>query len=278
MSFLQSLIPHLQRGAIVLFAFAVIAFGLSVLYFRRARTAPYYIMREAARHKGVNWFLGAVAALMVGVGLLFLHDHPPQFPPPPTPAPPTATATPLPAVSIPTATLPPLPTATLPSLPTTVPSATPTRPPTATPPFIPTPTPTYPLPEGAVPILPNAVPAAPEAQITFAAFALDVENRRPVEPGLEFPPGDHRIYFFFNYQDMTAGSTWTYAWYRNGEYLDGNTCLWASAAGDCPQTVGVTGTTYLFYRPPGGYEPGTYEVRVWIEDRVQSTAQFVITE
>jgi len=169
---------------------------------------------------------------------------------------------------MPTATPAPPPTAT----------PTPTRRPTATPPLIATPAPSVPLPEDAVARLPDAVPAPDEAGITFVAFALQESNGAPVDPGTEFPPGDHRVYFFFDYQEMESGVTWTYRWCQDGACGDGLTCSWGIPAGECPWVSTTSGTTHLFFKPINGYEPGLYEVRVWIEDRIQVVESFVIRE
>jgi hypothetical protein len=123
------------------------------------------------------------------------------------------------------------------------------------------------LPETARTPQPGASPADQAARITFLTLALGEENGQPVEPGSEFAPGDHRVYLFFEYQGMNRGAVWTYGWYQEGEYLAGDTRLW---------TLGEAGTTYLYFNPPAGYEPGVYEVRVWIEDRFQGVAQFRI--
>ena len=70
-------------------------------------------------------------------------------------------------------------------------------------------------------------------------------------------------------EGMANGSAWTLAIYREGEFLDAATQLWE---------WGEQGSTYLFYQPPGGYEPGLYEMQVFIEARLQGVAQFVIVE
>ncbi len=92
---------------------------------------------------------------------------------------------------------------------------------------------------------------------------------QPVDPGTEFPPGNHRVYLFISYESMANGVTWTFATYREGEFLDGTTQLWE---------WGKQGKTYLYYEPPGAYDPGMYEMHVFIETRLQGIAQFVITE
>jgi hypothetical protein len=118
--------------------------------------------------------------------------------------------------------------------------------------------------------LPGAVLAGEDAHITIVTLAADKDGAgRPVDPGTEFPPGDHRVYLFIAYDGMANGVAWTFAIYRDGEFLDASTQLWE---------WGADGKTYLYFKPPGGYKAGVYEMRVFIQDRVQGVAQFVITE
>jgi len=254
---------------IALLALAVGAIVVSILQFHHARTAPYYFMREAARRSGMRWLLVAVTALALSGSIFYIQQRWRAVSPPPV----SVTATSVAGVESPTVTLQPSPTAT--QFPSPVPSPT-LPPPTATPSPAPTPTPFYPMPETARSPLPGAVPARPEARIVLETFALGVENGRPVHPGAEFIAGDFRVYAFIRYEGMSRGATWTYGWYREGEYLDGNTCLWWTRLPNCPYMVGENGLTFLYYRRPGGYDPGTYEVRIWIEDRFQGAYRFVI--
>lgn len=251
--------------AAAFFALALIAMGVSILRFHQARTSEYYFMREAARRSGARWLLAALASLILGGGILYARARGVEMaiPSPTTPA--TATG----EVRFFTPTPSPIPTDT------PTPSPTP-RPPTPTPSPTFTPTPFYPMPETARSPLPGAVPARPEARITLETFALGVENNQPVQPGTEFVAGDFRVYAFIRYEGMNRGATWTYGWYREGEYLDGNTCLWGVRLPDCPYISGEQGRTFLYYRRPGGYDPARYEVRIWVEDRLQGVFPFVI--
>ncbi|MBN1179584.1 MAG: hypothetical protein JXD18_10245 [Anaerolineae bacterium] len=261
MATLINLLPHLRWVALALLVFAVVSGGICGFYIRRARTGAYYMLRERARKKGYRWLLVSIGTLVAGL-ILGFFSRPPDFLVRLAPASPTPTA-------MPTATLEPLDTST-PS-----PTATATRRPTATPPFIPTSTPLptatppYTLPVSALTPQPSAVPAGPEAHIAFRTFALGEENGQPVEPGGTFDPGDHRVYFFFEYRGMAPNVVWSYGWYREGVYLDGATRLWA---------LDAAGTNFLYFKPPGGYTTGTYDVAVWIEDVYQGAAQFVIAE
>ena len=271
MVLLNAITPYLRLLAFLFFALVVVGIIFGVLYLRRARTDRYYVMREKARRRAVWWLSGSGVMFAVGILLLVMSARSPSSPPPdPVPSPaPTAQAT---DTAEPVATYVPIDDST----PTVIPSPEATRP-TATPPFIPTPTPAYPVPDAILTPLPGAVAAGPEAQIDLVTFSADVENGRPVDPGFEFPAGDARINFFFEYSGMAQGVTWTYAWYQNGEYLDGNTCLWGLRDEDCPSIFGRSGTNYLFYRLPGGWVPGSYEVRIWVEERFQGTSRFIVT-
>ena len=230
--------------------------GLGIFQLNKARRAPYYVMRREALRRAVRWGLTMLVLQALAVVLLVVTPLVAAIVSVPAPVPAaTPTATP-PFTSTPR--------------PTRTPTVTPTRRPTATPPFIPTSTPDVPVPESALSPLPSAVPARGDARIAIITTAADRDdNEQPVGLGTEFPPGDHRVYLFVSYEGMTNGVAWTLAIYREGEFLDAATQLWE---------WGEQGSTYLYYKPPGGYEPGLYEMRVFIETRLQGIAQFVITE
>ncbi|MBE9472778.1 MAG: hypothetical protein IMY75_11805 [Chloroflexi bacterium] len=230
--------------------------GLVVSQLIKARRAPYYVMRRDALRRATRWMLAMLVLQALAVALLVVPPRLASILSTPTPAP---TATP---------TCTPRPTST--PRPTRTPTVTPTRRPTATPPLIPTHTPAVPPPDVALTPLPSAVPAREDALITFITLAADLDaSDQPVDMGTEFPPGDHRVYLFVSYESMANGVAWTLAIYREGEFLDETTQLWE---------WGEQGQTYFYYKPPEGYEPGAYEMHVFIETRLQGVAQFVITE
>jgi hypothetical protein len=241
---------------------AIVPLVVAISQFARARRAPYYAVRENALRQSKRWLLVTLVLLVLGVDVLVVPPRltatlpRPEAPASDTPAPtPTAIVTPTP-------------------LPTHTPTATPTRRPTATAPLIPTPTAaaalTAPLPDSALTPLPGAVPAGEGARITFVTLAADKdEGGGPVDPGSEFPPGDHRVYLFIAYEGLANGVTWTFAIYRGEELLDSATQPWA---------WGPQGRTYLYYKPPGGYQPGVHEMHVFVEQRLQGVAQFIVTE
>ncbi len=259
------LILNLLRWiAYALLIASAISAGLAILQLSRARRAPYYAARRLAIKRSRRWISVTLVLLVLAVVLLLV---PPQLTvvlPAPTPVP-TVT---------PTAT----PTSTPTPRPTRTPTVTPTRRPTATPPFIPTSTPVILPPESALSPLPSAVPAGEDARISIITLSTEQNAEgEPVDPGVEFPPGDHRVYLFFTYEGMQDGITTTFAWYKDGEFLDfcSDTWLWGLVEG---RDWGERGRISYHCRPPGGWEPGSYEIRVFIEARLQGIAQFVIAE
>ncbi|HUV90153.1 MAG TPA: hypothetical protein VMY80_10900 [Anaerolineae bacterium] len=247
--------------AYALLIVAAVLVGLAITRLITARRAPFYVMRRNALTRATRWALAALASLVVAVLLLLVV--------------PSLLAV-VPASVLPTVTLTSMPTAT--SRPTPIPTITPTRRPTATPPFIPTNTPAILPPESALSPLPSAVPAGEDAHIAIITLATEQDaSDQPVDPGVEFPSGDHRMYLFFTYEGMRNGTMTTFAWYKDGQLIDycSDTWLWGLAEG---REWGERGRTSYFCKPPGGWVPGTYEIRVFIETRLQGIAQFVIEE
>ncbi len=76
---------------------------------------------------------------------------------------------------------------------------------------------------------------------------------------------------------MDNGVATTFAWYKNGEFIEfcSDTWPWGLVEG---RDWGEQGRSSYYCKPPGGWEPGTYQIHVFIETRLQDTAQFAITE
>jgi hypothetical protein len=246
----------------LLIASAVLV-GLAIPQLNKARHAPIYVMRRSALGRATRLALAALILQALAVVLLVLVPY---------------LAAVVPVVTAPTATWTSVPTLTATPLPTSVPTITPTRRPTATPPFIPTPTSAIPIPPSALSPLPSAVPAGEDARIAVITLATEQDaSGQPVDPGSEFLAGDHRVYVFFTYEGMENGVTTTFAWYKNSEFIDfcSDTWLWGLVEG---RDWGERGRESYYCKLPGGWTPGTYQVRVFIETRLQGVAQFVIKE
>lgn len=261
----------LRWVAYVLFVLSIIPLFLSARYYLKSRRAKYYIGRSEALQQSGRWI--ALALVVAGLAVTVLIAGPQlSFPFLTSPTvTPTFTASPT-LIVFASPTSSPTPSRTF------TPTTTPTRPPTATPPFIPTPTPKAKLPEFALSPLPSAVPAGEDAYIKLITLAMEKgEDGGPVEPGSEFPAGKHYVYLFFQYDGMEEGVMTTFAWYRDGEYLErcSDTWLWDMVEG---RDWGKSGRMSYYCNPAGGWEPGMYEIHVFIEDQLQGIAEFVIEE
>jgi hypothetical protein len=248
--------------AIGLLAASLVPAAFAARNLARSRAAAYYVQRRNALGRAVRWLLAMLALLVVAVVLLIIA---PALEPPATLPPASAT---------PSAT--PEATDTASPAPSAVPSATPTHRPTATAPPIPTPTPSVEPPPCALTPLPSAVPAAQGARLELLALATAADaNGQPVDPGRAFRAGSHPVLLFFHYQGMTTGVPVTFAWYREGEYLPecSETWLWGQKAN---RHWGSEGNATVTCSPGTGWMTGTYEVRVFIEARLQGVAQYVI--
>jgi len=243
----------------------VILAALCVPQFRKARLAPYYVLRRNALRRGTRCLLAAAALLVAGIVLMAT-------------APRLAVVTPLP-----TATPTHTPAPTLTPRPTYTPSATPTHRPTATAPLIPTstptptPGPTVPIPGSALTPWPSAVPAGESARIMPRYIAIGDAAGHLQSRGTQFPPGDYWVYLAFAYEGMQDGVMTTFAWYKDGEPFErcSDTWLWGTVEG---RRWGDRGQRLYGCGPRDGWEPGRYEVHVFIETRLQGIAQFVVVE
>jgi len=118
----------------------------------------------------------------------------------------------------------------------------------------------------------------PEARIEFKALSTEVRGGQPVDPGSVFQPGDHWVYVFFRYQGMQDGTETTVNWYKNGEKIDFCSDMWLWGQDEDYAFGGPAGASLVFCKPPGGWEPGYYEVHMLIKDRPQFIAEFEIVE
>jgi len=165
------------------------------------------------------------------------------------PAPEETAAVPLVATSpVPTATTSP-PTAVLaPDTPRPV-AEQPTLPPSSTP-------------------IPQTVAAGSPFNSLVLAGGID-ENSQPVSPGRQFPTGDRPVYLFFDYENVEPGTRWGPVWMRGREELGRTMSTW-------PAEWGTVGTGWVYYTPDDDYQPGSYEVRLLVDDEVVASVSFIV--
>ncbi len=246
----------------VLFGLALLFFLISWRFFKRSRNDVFWRKRRDAGQRG--WRIFLVGFLMFGcsgifcafsvISLLFFEDD-------------TATATPT-ALSLITSPAPEVspevtnPAPTPPTGETLTPAATPEPVTqivivTATQVFTPTETP---FPTFTPPFTPEQtyVTPLPEASIWITALDDRISDTfTPVNPRASFATGTLRVYFFVAFEAMTQGVQWRRALYHNGELIDGNDYRWGLES---------AGTSYFFFGNDSGFEPGLYEIRLYIGD------------
>jgi hypothetical protein len=278
----QDALPLLAGG---FFALALLLILVSLRLFRRSRTDVFWRRRREAGQRGWRLFLFASSllvlaslscALTLAIGLLDGEDSAA-----------TATATATQEVTRLAADLA-TPDATsaiilnaggaaegTPEEPGQ--EATPTAPPatpmiviiTATPAYSPTPTPFPTFTPLATPAPPGVTPR-PGASLRITALSDQIDAAlRPVNPRTEFSAGIKRIYFFVEFSGMTEGVPWRRAIFREDELFDDSTYPWGLAS---------SGTAHFFFGQDSGFEPGSYELRLYIgaSDTPASLMPFII--
>jgi len=124
---------------------------------------------------------------------------------------------------------------------------------------------------------PRVVAPSPEPRLTRPPVALGMHfgplvlardmdaAKEPVDEGQAFSLDDRPVYAFFQYRDMQNGMFWSQEWHREGELL------WR---GDARWSWGQAGRSWVFYTPPYGWTAGSYEVRLYLEGRLEQAATF----
>ncbi|GAB4418340.1 MAG: hypothetical protein Kow00106_14320 [Anaerolineae bacterium] len=267
----QNLLPYVTGG---LFGLALLLFAIAFRLFQRSRTDTYWRRRREAGQRG--WRLFVLASIMVifsavtcvsMLAISVLGEDGTASAGRVSATPEATTVAENSAVPVPTATDTPPPQ-------TNSRATTPAPTPlilivTATPAYTPTPTPfpTY------TPNVTQAVSSVtPQPGATLRIVALDDQidaSFRPVNPRTTFVAGVKRLYLFVEFSAMTEGVLWRRVITKDGELFDDNTYLWG---------LEDSGSSYFFFGHDSGFEPGNYEIRLYIgaTDIPVSTASFTV--
>ena len=258
-----ALLHSLATVARVVGAVTVVVLVIVAVYsLRLARSGSYYVMREEARKRGLRLILAATFLIPATVGLAAYMDHAAEYSVPVA----RTTETPMPTATRPRPTIThtaepptstPLPRPTATPLPIPTATASPTRiPPTDLPPTLLTP-------------IPSAVPAAENASFGPIQLGSGYIRETSQLTGISnvFPLDTPVIHATFLVRNLNRNAAWTAAWYRDGKYVAGDPLLWT----DLPNIIG-----HAFFGQPGGFQPGKWELRLYIEDRLQGKATFTI--
>lgn len=240
-------------GLPFLLAPVIIIAAIAVIHERRvAKKSTYYRVREAARRGVRLWSLvGILAIVAVVIALLSRSDYPPPTLRPATPSPGLEYS----VISLPdTPTL--NPTLTEKSLFEAPATITPTRP-------APTPSPTAPIATLAVSVTPPE-----DASLTIMAISSAITaDLKPLDPGQSFPAGITRLYFFYAYEGMADGMSWSRVLVLGDQVIRNETEAWAD---------GSSGEMYYWFSAPDGWQAGSYEIRFYAGERLLASAFFTI--
>jgi hypothetical protein len=116
----------------------------------------------------------------------------------------------------------------------------------------------------------SAVTPLPNARIGITALDDQISSAStPLNPRTTFDAGIKRVYLFIVFENMAQGVMWTRSLYRDGELVESGSYLWG---------LNTDGTNYFFFGNETGFEPGSYEVRLFIGDASTpaSTVTFVV--
>lgn len=261
---IQNALPYITGS---LFGLALLLILVSLRLFRRSRTDVFWRRRREAGQRGWKLFVLAFGLIVFGsvscvltlvVGVIGDNDSTATNTPPATQevalnvnTPETPGSTPSPALETNSA-----PENTPDAFALTLPPATVVYVIiTETPAFTPTVTP---FPTFTPQVLPatSSVTPHPDAVLRIAALSDQIDaSLRPVNPRTTFAAGTRRIFFFVEFSAMTDGVLWRRAIYKDGELFDDNTYLWGLSA---------SGTGHFFFGQDSGFEPGDYEIRLFI--------------
>ncbi len=170
---------------------------------------------------------------------------------------PTATAPLKQVTATATATTTPIPTEVpVEQVPTNTPVA-PSSTPTAEPSVVSLPTPGQPV-------------VIEDSPFTHLRYAQNInELGQPENVALSFPVGDAPIYLFFDYHNMKPATPWGHVWSWGDTELARYQEVWAEDGND-------SGTAWIFFSPPGGYQRGPYQVNLQLQGQTVATATFVV--
>lgn len=279
----DSILEAFPYITVALFGLALLLLLLAMRLFRRSRTDVFWRRRREAGQRGWRLFLASVV-ILIASGFAcaatalnaWLPDQNEERATPTTAAAEISTLPSDEATAFQlTASPSPLPTNTVEPLPalTLTPADTPTPVViivTSTPAAVPTSAvqPTF---TPNTPPLVSSVTPEPDAQIIITALDDQISGSyQAVNPRRTFDGNTRRIYLFVRFQGMTSGMLWRRGLYYEDILLEESSYLWGSE---------TQGEGYFFFGS-SGFNPGSYEVRLFIGDSTTpiSVMPFTITE
>jgi hypothetical protein len=223
-------------------------------HLRRARKAPYFRLRRDSARRGWRWVMVLVVAGGGVVGSLSARSLIPR---------PQGTLRTL-FLASPT----PFPTIAPPPSPTSAANLTGT----VQNPLVETPTP----PPSTVEVSPfistinSPVTPSASAELTITGVSSGITaDRTPVDLSTSFPAGIPRVYYWFEFANVTAGISWSQVLLLNGSVIRSESEEW---------NRGESGSAYYWFGAQGGWPAGSYEIQFYLGDRLMSSATYTVRE
>jgi hypothetical protein len=129
------------------------------------------------------------------------------------------------------------------------------------------------------PFLPVAIEALfqgevtpnPDAVFTAIQFSTEFDGLNPIDPKTVFELPIQTMYGGFDYDKIIPGAQWTALWYHDGKLICYETQPWGGGTG------GIGGYTECT-DPIGGWQPGEYEVQIFMGYEWKVIGRFRVIE
>lgn len=119
-------------------------------------------------------------------------------------------------------------------------------------------------------VLDSSVTPGPNAKLSITALDSRISaDFKPVAPATTFSAGFNRIYYFITFTGMQSGVLWRRQLLKDGSLIDDSAYLWGMAQ---------DGDAYFFFGQEGGFQAGSYEIRLFIgqTDQPVTAATFTV--
>jgi hypothetical protein len=238
----------LRIAALILGITAALLFIRALIDARRAQRAAYYSTRRLARDVAARFFVLSVLGVLIAGGLFTFSLFVPSQ---------TSDVEPATIIVV---TVTPVTQPTVYIVPTTTPTSAPATPTPAR-----TSTPYVMLTRM---ITQTQMPAASGKYLALHAISSAIDaGGQPISPSVEFTKGVSTIYVFYDYNSAPQGALMRETWFLNGGSVHFDSGSWSRVG---------QGTTYISWSPSQGFEAGLYEVRVFLGDTRQFSANFEV--
>ncbi len=229
--------------------------GLIWLGYRRVRAAqqlPYFTLRHRRVREGWRLILLGFGLGIFGLCSRLFGAQAVQVLVTPTPSlTPTASETPTATVTL-TPSITPTPTITLTPSITATPSATSTPE----------------IPDALMVLFRETITPRPEAVFSPLEFSQRLDRlNRAIGPGEAFENPVPMLFGAFTYDALDDGIRWTALWYFGPEIVCSETKPWDGGTG---------GYGFTECAPLGGFQPGEYEVRMFLGETWEVSGRFLI--